>query len=161
MKKLWILLLLATVITVQFTILSSYSRISDYVSVSGTSAVVVAKTNYVTMRATFFIRTNPGYSALIVFPNGTELEVSTHIVFDVFLPKTELVTGPGILSMSRAEEGVFITDQEPMDIAIVSNPDEDFFKYKLGPAPNGQVIFYWFKILGDATVSVSARGVTI
>jgi hypothetical protein len=161
MKKLWILLLLATVITVQFSILSSYSRISDFVSVSGTSAVVVGKTNYVSMRATFFIRTNLGESALIIFANGTEQEVSTHLVFEVFLPKTEPVHSTGILSMSRAEEGVFITDQEPMDIAIVSNADEDFFKYKVGPAPNGQVIFYWFKILGDATVSVTVRGVII
>ena len=161
MKKLWILLLLATIITVQFTILSSYNRLSDYVSVSGTSAVVVAKTNYVSMRAIFFIRNAPGHSALIVFPNGTELEISTHLIFEVFLPKTEPVHSLGILSMSRAEEGVFITDQEPMDIAIVSNPHEDFFKYKVGPDPNGQVIFYWFKILGDATISVSARGVTI
>ncbi len=161
MKKIWILLLLATVITVQFTILSSYHTLSDCVSVSGTSAVIVAKTNYVSMSATFFIYAEPSSSAIIVFPNGTELEVSTPLVFEVFLPKTEPVYGAGILSMRRAEEGVFITDQEPMDIAIVSDADDNFFKYKVGFAPNGQVIFYWFKILGDATVSVSVRGVTI
>ena len=69
--------------------------------------------------------------------------------------------GPVSFSMSRDSDGVFVTDQEPMDIAIVSNTDEDFFNYNLGPHPDGLITFYWFKIQGDAEVRVSVHGVTI
>lgn len=82
-------------------------------------------------------------------------------VFEVFLPKTEPIRGPGILLMSRNSEGVFVTAQEPTDIAIVSDVNESFFSTKVGPDPNGEVVFYWFKIQGNARVSVSAYGVTI
>ena len=163
MKKLWVLLLLATIITVQFTILSSYSELSDFVSVSGTSAVIVGKTNYVSMRASFAIKNKAGFPAYIEFPNGTQKEVLGIHVFEVFLPKTELkrVTGPLIYYMSIHSKGVYVTDQQPMDIAIASNVDEEFFTYNTGPHPHGEVIFYWFKIHGDAEVSVTTHGVTI
>jgi len=145
----------------QLIVLSSFSNISDFVSVSGTSAVVVGKTNYVSLRVTFAVFADFGYPALIIFPNGTQKEVIGIHVFEVFLPKTEPVCGPGILSMSRASEGIFVTDQEPIDVAIVSNASEDFFTYKVGPDPNGAVIFYWFNIQGNAQITVSVRGVTI
>ena len=161
MKKAWVLLLLAIIITVQFTVLSSFGEVSDRASVSGTSAVVVGKTNYVSLRVKFTVMADPGYTALIIFPNGTQKAVTTIHVFEVFLPKTEPVRGSGSLYMSRAEEGVFVTDQEPIDVALVSNVDESFFTYKIGPDPNGEVIFYWFKIQGNAQVIVSTYGVTI
>ena len=78
-------------------------------------------------------------------------------------PKTEPepVHGPVSFYMSRNSEGIFITDQEPIDVAVVSNVSESFFTYNVGPHPHGEVIFYWFKIQGNAQVSVSAFGVTI
>ena len=163
MKKIWLLLSLAIIMTVQLTIISSFSISGDRASVSGTSAVVVGKTNYVSLRVKFTVMADPGYTALIIFPNGTQKAVTTFHVFEVFLPKTELepVLGPVSISMSRDSEGVFVTDQEPIDVAVVSNVDESFFTYKVGPAPNGEVIFYWFKIQGNARVRVSAIGVTI
>lgn len=161
MKKAWLLLLLAIIMSVQLTVLSSFSEVSDSGSVSGTSAVVVGKTNYVSLRVTFAVFSDPGYTALIIFPNGTQIEVTSVHVFEVFLPKTEPIHGPGILSMSKASEGVFVTDQKPIDVAVVSNVSEGFFTYKVGPDPNGEVIFYWFKIQGNARVTVSAYGVTI
>ena len=163
MKKIGLLLLLTTIITIQLTILSSYNNMSEFVSVSGTSGVVVGKTNYVSMRVTFSIKNKAGFPAYIEFPNGTQKEVLGIHVFEVFLPKTEpeRVTGPLIYHMSIYSKGVYVTDQCPMDIAIASNVDESFFTYNTGPHPNGEVIFYWFKIHGDATVSVTARGVTI
>ena len=145
----------------QLTVYSSFSKVSDRASVSGTSAVVVGKTNYVSLRVTFAVFADSGDTALIIFPNGTQKEVTTVHVFEVFLPKTEPVRGPGALYMSRNSEGVFVTDQEPIDVAVVSNVSEDFFTYKVGPDPSGEVIFYWFKIQGNAQVSVSASGVTI
>jgi len=161
MKKAWLFLLLAIIMAAQLTVLSSFGGVSDSASVSGTSAVVVGKTNYVSLRVTFYVFADPGYTALIIFPNGTQKEVSTYHFFEVFLPKTEPVRGLGSISMSRDSEGVFVTDQEPIDVAVVSNVDESFFTYKVGPAPNGEVIFYWFKIQGNARVRVSAIGVTI
>ena len=163
MKKACVLLLLAIIMTVQLTIISSFSEISDRTSVSGTSAVVVGKTNYVSLIVKFTVISDPGYTALIIFPNGTQKEVTTYHFFEVFLPKTEPepVHGPVSFSMSRNSEGVFVTDQEPIDIAVVSNVDESFFTYKVGPHPDGEIIFYWFKIQGNAQVRVSAIGVTI
>ena len=163
MKKAWLFLLLAIIMAAQLTVLSSFGGVSDSASVSGTSAVVVGKTNYVSLRVTFAVFADPGYAALIIFPNGAQKEVTTSHVFEVFLPKTELepIRGPGSISMSRASEGVFVTDQDPIDVAVVSNVDESFFTYKVGPDPNGEVIFYWFKIQGNARVRVSAIGVTI
>ncbi len=149
---------------VQLTVLFSFSEISDHhVSVSGNSAVVVGKANYVSLRVTFAVFADPGCTALIIFPNGTQKEVTTYHFFEVFLPKTEPepVYGPVSFSMSRNSEGVFVTDQEPIDVAVVSNVDETFFIYKVGPHPNGEIIFYWFKIQGNAQVTVSAIGVTI
>ena len=164
MKKAWLLLSLAIIMAVQLTVLSSFSGVSEHhVSVSGTSAVVVGKMNYVSLRVTFAVFAQPGYTAFIMFPNGTQIEVVTQHFFEVFLPKTEPepILGPGSFSMSRYSEGVFVTDQEPMDVAVVSNVSEDFFNYKVGPDPDGKIIFYWFKIQGNAEVSVSAVGVTI
>ena len=63
---------------------------SDFVSVSGTSAVVIAKTNYLSMRASF--STSPKkvlYPHVLTFPNGTQKEVNHFLVFEVFLPETE------------------------------------------------------------------------
>ena len=163
MKKAWLFLLLTITMVVQLTVLSSFNKVSDSASVTGTSAVVVGKTNYVSLRVTFAVFADPGYTALIIFPNGTQKEVITSHVFEVFLPKTELepFLGPVSFSMSRDSEGVFVTDQEPIDVAVVSNVDESFFTYKVGPDPNGEIVFYWFKIYGNARVRVSAYGVTI
>lgn len=162
MKKIGLLLLLATIITVQLTILSSYHSMSEFVSVSGTSAVIVGKTNYVSMRVRFLIKNQAGFPAYIEFPNGTQKQVLGIHVFEVFLPKTEPErTNSYIYHMSIYSKGVYVTDQCPMDVAIASNVDESFFTYNTGPHPNGEVIFYWFKIHGNATVSASARGVTI
>jgi hypothetical protein len=161
MKKAWVLLLLALVVAVQLTVLSSFVSIFGFYSVSGTSAVVVGKTNYVSMKVTFSVFANNDSPVVIVFPNGTQTQVIVHHIFQVFLPKTEPVHSPGSFRMSRAEEGVFITDQEPIDVAVVSEVDEDFFTNKVGPHPSGEVILYWFKIQGDAQVSVTVRGVTL
>ena len=76
--------------TVQLTVLSSFGGVSDHrVSVSGTSAVVVGKANYVSLRVKFTVISDPGYTALIIFPNGTQKEITTYHFFEVFLPKTE------------------------------------------------------------------------
>lgn len=162
MKKAWVLLLLAIIMAAQFTVLSSFSGVSDdHISVSGTSAVIVGKTNYVSLRVKFYVFADPGYTALIIFPNGTQIDVSTLHFFEVFLPKTEPVTvSYESFQMSKYSEGIFVSDQEPIDVAVVSNVSEDFFDYKVGPDPYGKVIFYWFKIQGNAEVSVSAVGVT-
>ena len=162
--KAWLLLSLAIIMVAQLTILSSFSSVSDYqASVSDTSAVVVGKTNYVSLRVNFYVFAKPGYTALIIFPNGTQIEISTHHFFEVFLPKTEPepIPGPGGISMDRDSEGVFVTDKQPIDLAIVSNVDDSFFKYKVGPDLDGIIEFYWFKIQGNAEVRVSAYGVTI
>jgi hypothetical protein len=163
MKKSWLFLLLTITIVVQLIILSSFNNISERASVSGTSAVVVGKTNYVSLRATFFIVADPGYSVHIIFPNGTEQQITTYHTFEVFLPKTEpeQSSDPAHFYMSRDSEGVFVTNKEPIDIAVASNVDESFFTYNLGPDPNGEVVFYWFKIQGNADVTVSIYGVTI
>ena len=140
-----------------------FGEVSNSASVSGTSAVVVGKTNYVSLRVTFAVFSEPGYTPLIIFPNGTQKKVSGVHDFEVFLPKTEPepVYGPARLHMVRDEECVFVTDQEPIDVAVVSNVDESFFTYNVGPAPNGEIMFFWFKIQGNARVTVFAIGVTI
>lgn len=163
MKKSWLFLLLTLVLAIQLIVLSSFSNVSERASVTGTSGVVVGKLNYVSLRVTFTVFAEPGHRALIIFPNGTQQEITTYTVFEVFLPKTEAEPFYGQLSfsMSRDSADIFVSNDEPMDVAIASNVDESFFSDEVGPDPRGEVVIYWFKIQGNAEVRVTAYGVTI
>lgn len=164
MKKALILLLLAVIIAAQWTFLSSFFTVStEYVpfgsiNASGTSAVIVAKADYVSLRVKFLIVAEPGRTALVVFPDGSQTNVTSSYQFEVFLPRTSFFVGS--FSQGTAEE-ILISDQNPSDIAVVPNVDERFFSYYLSSESWGIATLYWFKIEGNARVLAAGYGVPI
>jgi hypothetical protein len=125
---------------------------------SGISAVIVAKADYVSLRVKFLIVAEPGHTALVVFPDGSQKNVTSSYQFEVFLPRTSFFVGS--FSQGTAEE-ILISDQNPSDIAVVPNVDESFFSYYLSSESWGIATLYWFKIEGNARVLAAGYGVPI
>ena len=165
MNKVWILLIIAIIISTQASFLSSFHRstigtdsLDDY-NAHGTSAVIVAKTHYLSLRIQFFIQAKPGETALIIFPNGTQKNVTSSYQFEVFLGKTE--SSAGSYAVVNLLANIPISDNNPVDAVIKANVSEDFFNFDLTPNSPGKVVGYWFKVQGNARVRVSYFGVTI
>ena len=171
MNKIWILLVLAVVIAGQASFLSSFHKFStevesfDTFNATGTSAVIVAKPNYLSVRVKFFIRAKPGETALVVLPDGTQKNVTSAYQFEVFLPKTGSHQG----SFSAYAPGdIFLTDTNPIQAKVKSTVTEDFFSSDFIYYPDGRitdsdgiVTVYMFKVQGNAQVIVAGYGVAM
>lgn len=125
---------------------------------SGTSAVIVAKADYVSLRVKFLIVAEPCRTALVVFPDGSQKNVPSSYKFEVFLPRTSFFVGSFAQGNS---EGITLSNQKPADIAVVPNVTESFFGSNLSSESWGIATFYWFKIEGNAHVSAAGYGVPI
>jgi hypothetical protein len=165
MNKSLILLVLVVIVVAQWSFVSSSfytasTPIASFrtINASGTSAVIVAKADFVSVRVKFFITAEPGRTALVVFPDGSQENVTSSYGFETFLARTGFspgsfaATGPG---------GLIISDSNPVAVAVVSNVTESFFTENLGPYSSGAITFYWFKVQGNAQVRANCYGVSV
>ena len=90
MKKLLVLFALAVIVAAQISFIISFQSASTFYDVTGTSAVVISKMNYASVRASIIIYHITAYPApVLIFPNGTRQELTTSLYsMDVFLPRT-------------------------------------------------------------------------
>ncbi len=164
MKKYLVILALIVVIVAQWSFISScfYTASTEYTpfrtnNASGTSAVIVTKADFVSVRVKFIIIAEPGRTALVTFPDGSQKNVTSSYIFETFLEQT----GYSLGSFSRFGPGeTVVTDRNPVDVAVVSNVTESFFTDRLGPDSSGLTTIYWFKIQGNAHVMATAFGVS-
>jgi hypothetical protein len=77
MKKLWLLLALVVIVASQVAVLSSFHSINTYTWANGSTAVVISKAAYATLRVEIEIipQVLNGHSnTTLIFPNGTQTE---------------------------------------------------------------------------------------
>ncbi len=171
MKKALILLLLAVIIAAQWTVLSSFFTVNtEYppygtINVSGTSAVIVAKADYVSLRVKFYITAEPGRTALVIFPDGSQENVTSSYRFEMLFPRTNFFVGTFSDSLYVPSVGdgnlqILLSDQKPSDIVVVPNVDENFFSTILD-SESLDIVTFWFKIEGNARVFAAGYGVPI
>jgi hypothetical protein len=157
MKKAFIILMIAISILALWTFDHSFIVDSEIARVSGTSAVVFAKADDVSVRLRISVIANPGTKAIITLANGTQKEVaSSPYYFNVFFPKTSSSFGTFDSTVSG---GILLTDQKPFKAAIVSNITDSYF-IGLNVNASGSTV-YWFKIEGKAAVTTSSFGVAV
>ena len=136
MKKTWIFLLLAVVIAAQWTFLSTFQSESINGPARGTSAVLISKTKYVSLRA--HIEITPFSSPVqIIFLNGSQTEIpinpysNNRYSFDVFLPKTSNKAGLGI----SISQGISISEEKPIDLKVVANITDIYSPFGVNASP--------------------------
>ena len=157
MNKVLIVLLLAIVIFSLWTFDSSFTASSTVASAMETAAVIVAKANYISLRAKFMITPAAGTKATLLLSDGTQKQVIVPYTFEVFLPKNGSSVGN---LAANSPGGIFLSEQKPFDAAVVSNATDSFFS-ELNPDSSSGVTLYWFKIQGKAQVIVACYGVAI
>lgn len=171
MNKAWILLVLTVIIVTQTILQSSFHKFTidaesfDTYNATGTSAVIIAKPNYISLRVKFFIRAKPGETALVILPDGTLENVTSAHQFEVFLPKTGSIQGSFLV---YAPGNISLTDNNPINAKILPNVPENFFDpdfehYPEGRItdPKGIVTSYMFKVQGNAAITIATYGVPI
>lgn len=161
MKKALIILLIVITILALYTFNHSFILDSEIGRVSGTSAVIFAKADDVSVRVRVSVIANPGTTAIVTFADGTQKQVasasSSPYYFNVFFPKTGSSFGSFSLSVPG---GIFLNDQKPFGAAIISNiTDGNFARFNANASD--PFTLYWFKIEGKAAVTVSSFGVGI
>lgn len=164
MNKLLILLVLVVIIVAQYTFLSSFFAVSTTsmsfrtINASGTSAVIVAKVDYVSVRVKFEVIAEPGRTALIQFSDRSQINVTSSYIFEVFLPKTDAFvenfasTAPGEILLSK---------NKPVGFAVVANITDSYFTNTLSPDSSSMITLYWFKVQGNAHVGAHGFGVPV
>lgn len=157
MNKVLILLLLAIVIFSLWAFDGSFMSSSTIASASDTSAVIIAKADYVSVRAKIIVIPQPGTKANVSFADGSQIQVIAFYQSEVFLPKT----GSSLGSFGEnAPGGIFLNDQKPFGAAVVLNATDSFFS-TIPSSSSGSVTVYWFKVQGNASVTVAFYGVGI
>lgn len=163
MNKVWLLLVLAIVLAAQWTLITSVKTVKTDVNAFGTSAVIVSKAPYMSFRA--YIHVIPDFpqnkAVLLVFPDGSQKEVNKTYSFEVFLPRTNKNMGWGAITPG---EGVDLTNNHPIDAAVVANVTDKFFTYGIygsGAQYSDNIDVYWFKVQGQAQIFISGIGVGI
>ncbi len=175
MKKIWLIFALTVIIMAQITFIFSFQSTSASFPVTGTSAVVVSKMNYACLRASIHIhRSRFDSEVTLIFPNGTQQEITDFTyALEVFLPRSgdfvgdhDVKTAYGAhINYSRWFDGqlLSLSRDQPIDIDIVPNVSDDFLSWYTLPYTDDYkyIDIYWFKIQGDAQVTVSVDGVII
>ena len=173
MKKSWLLLILVIIIAAQVTFIASFRNTSAHSSVSGTSAVVVSKLKYAYMKATIQIFPDFNSSVLLIFPNGTDLEITwPSYSMTVFLPRSgdhlgdyETGVALGTDPASWFDATLSLSRDRPIDVDVVPNVSDNFLRWyyddMFSRDHSTHIDLYWFKIQGDAHVHVSGDGMTI
>jgi len=152
MNKALIILLLTITIFALIAFDNSFISTKEYHTVSGTSAVVLAKTDQVSVRSQFTITPFPNTTVNLTFSDGTEKQITKSYTFEVLLPKTS-----SFKSVSAGlQSGLEVNDQQPFDTSVISS-SEDYFN-SLISRQSDYVQIYWFKIQGQASVSIFCYG---
>jgi hypothetical protein len=174
MNKVWIILVLAVVLAAQYTFLTSVKSVHTTVfDASGTSAVIVSKAPYMSVRAE--IQINPIYSknenVTLVFSDGSQKQVTRSYHFEVFLPRTDKNMGLGARIIPQEassglrvtpEEGAYLSNDHPISAVVVVNVTDYFFNfYGIGTQNSSTFDVYWFKVQGQAQIIVSGAGVAV
>ena len=156
MNKLLILLAIVIVILALWSFDDSFIHSSAKGSAIGTSAVIFAKTDSVSVRARFTVIPQAGTKANITFPNGSEIQDITTYQFEVLMPKNSsanrsfYTTAPG---------NIILSSKNPCSATVVSNVTDTFFS-TIQPSSDG-ITVYSFKVQGNARVTVAWFGVGI
>ncbi|WGM89250.1 MAG: hypothetical protein IAX21_07570 [Candidatus Bathyarchaeota archaeon] len=170
MKKIWIIFTLTVIIVAQVAFISSFHSVSEHSYVSDTSAVIISKLNYATLRTTIHISLKHGLaepSVFLIFPNGTQIEINDDYTLDVFLPRSGDLFGSystgTMLGLSDNSDGYLtlrLSHKSPIDIDVISLPsdfllwltDDKLTRY------SDYVDIYWFKIQGEANIHINGHG---
>lgn len=158
MKKLWVLLALVVIVASQVAVLSSFQSINTNTPASGSTAVVISKASYASLRVEISIISQSKTTTLI-FPNGTQIEIPAvnHYKFSVILPSS----GPSIGSFSSQLEGSNISDNHPIDVEFLSNStvfQNSYYSIDWKAQPYSRISVYWFTLQGNAMVSIQGYG---
>lgn len=157
MKKAIIIFLLITTILALWAFDNSFIGSSGGGSTTGTSAVIFAKADYLSVRVDFFIIPKAGTWINITLPDGTHEKVATSYHYNVLLPKTGGVSTnlygglPGNLTINSGKL---------CGATVVSDTTESTFN-SLEAFSSDSVSVTWIKIEGNARVLVSYYGVGV
>lgn len=157
MKKAIIIFLLITTILALWAFDNSFVVGGGGGSTTGTSAVIFAKADYLSVRVNFLIIPKAGTWINITLPDGTTERTAISYHYNVLLPKTggvptNLYAGlPGNLTINNAKL---------CGASVVSDTAESTFSY-LHSFSSDSVSVFWIKVEGSARVSVSSYGVGV
>lgn len=170
MRRAWLVLLLVLVISTQLAILSAFHDVEFSGYATGNSVVVIGKWDYaqgsVRVTITPALLRNGTFSAEVVFPNGTRVDVpsSKPFSFTYWLPRTgDCFCSGGTYGGPGA--GLTLTPSKPLNVTVTQNvADVPSFLNAVSAAYGGMqpaVDIYAFVIYGDAQVYVSGYVVAI
>lgn len=157
MKKAIIVFLLITAILALWTFDNSFIASSGGGSTAGTSAVIFAKADYLSVRVNFVIIPKAGTSINVTLPDGTTEKVVSSFQYNLLLPKTGGVPTnlyaslPGNLTINNAKL---------CGASVVLDTSKSTFDY-LESFSSDSVSVFWIKVEGTARVSVSSYGVGV
>jgi hypothetical protein len=157
MKKAIIIFLLITTILALWTFDNSFTASSGGGSTTGTSAVIFAKADYLSVRVNFIIIPKAGTWINITLPDGTRERVATSYHYNILLPKTGGVPTnlfaslPGNLTINNAKLS---------GATVVSDTTASTFN-SLESFSSDSVSVFWIKVEGNARVTVSSYGVGV
>lgn len=157
MKKAIIVFLLITTILALWVFDGSFVVGGGGGSTSGTSAVIFAKADYLSVRVNFIIIPKAGTWINVTLPDGTSERVATSFHYNILLPKTggvstNLYAGlPGNLTINNGKL---------CGATVVSETTESTFK-SLESFSSDSVSVFWIKVEGSARVTVSSYGVGV
>ncbi|MCW4016094.1 MAG: hypothetical protein NWF06_06975 [Candidatus Bathyarchaeota archaeon] len=171
MKKVWLLFVLTVIIAAQLTFTSAFHSASEHCYVSGTSGVFVSKLNYASMRATIYISLSyKSAPVLLIFPNGTQIEITDNYTLDLFLPRSGDVLGSystgtalGISPASGDYQMLSLSHNHPIDVDVVTLPSSflPWLDDGIFPEYFENIDVYWFKIQGEANIHIDGYGMAI
>ena len=160
MRKAIVIFLIVITILALWSLNHSFIVDYEYAQVIGTSAIIFAKADDVSVKVSISVIAEIGSNASLTFANGTQINVvpwaSTKFV--VYLSKTG--TSFGNLGGANAPGGIFLDEEKPFKAAFVSNTTDSYFD-TLNTDASGPFTVYWFRIDGNAWVSISSFGVRL
>ena len=176
MKKIWLIFALVVILVTQLTLLSSFYSSKTHGYVSDTSAVVLSKMKYAYARFTVHILVNYKSSATLIFPNGTQQEITDDYVMEVFLPRTGdfmgndpigtiITTTPNSPTDTDLESlpQISLSSKHPVDAAVVQHIPSNFLSWYDDPKYGfyDKIDVFWFEIQGQANIFISGTGLAI
>jgi len=162
MKKLWIFLILVVLVATQVAVLASFRPIVEHTVSDEPVTVVISKLDYAHLRVQVSISAWES-DAVLVFSNGTQKQIpalSSH-TFSVVMPSSGFSPG----SSSFQTEGINLSDNNPIDIAFLSNRTLTQVPFSNMDWINeySHVSAYWFTVqshAGQGNVGISIRGMS-
>jgi hypothetical protein len=160
MKKAIVIFLIVITILALWSLNHSFIVDYEYAQVTGTSAIIFAKADDVSVRTSISVIAKIGSNASLTFANGTQINIvpwaSTKFV--VYLSKTG--TSFRNFGFANAQSGIFLDEEKPFKAAFVSNTTNSYFD-TLNTDDFSPFTVYWFRIDGNAWVSISSFGVRL